>query len=61
MDLDPGDWVVHRPVVDAAVGEATSPARPEPSPRFATQLERDLMRLEELSVLAVSDELTTAG
>ena len=61
MDQDPSAWVVHRPVVDTPTGDPGTSARPEPPWRFANQLERDLIRLEELSVLAVSDELTAAG
>ena len=61
MDQDPSAWVVHRPVVDTPPGEPRTSARPEPPWQFAHQLERDLIRLEELNVLAVSDELTAAG
>ena len=61
MDLDPSAWVVHRPVVDAPVGDPGPGTRRETPWQFAHQLERDLTRLEELSVLAVSDELTAAG
>jgi len=61
MDQDPGAWVVHRPVVDTPVGDPPTSARPEPPWQFANQLERDLVRLQELTVLAVSDELTAAG
>ena len=61
MDQDPSAWVVHRPVVDAPVGDPDISARPEPPWQFAHQLERDLIRLQELNVLAVSDELTAAG
>ena len=61
MDQDPSAWVVHRPVVDTPVSNPDTGARPEPPWQFAHQLERDLIRLEELSVLAVSDELTAAG
>jgi len=61
MDQDPSAWVVHRPVVDTPVSDPGTGARPEPPWQFAHQLERDLIRLEELSVLAVSDELTAAG
>ena len=61
MEQDPSAWVVHRPVVDAPFGDPGTSARPEPPWQFAHQLERDLIRLEELSVLAVSDELTAAG
>jgi hypothetical protein len=62
MDEDASAWVVHRPVVDTPVGDPrTSARRPEPPRQFANQLERDLIRLEQLSVLAVSDELTAAG
>jgi hypothetical protein len=61
MDQDPSAWAVHRPVVDTPVGDVGTSARPEPPWQFANQLERDLMRLEELSVLAISDELTAAG
>jgi hypothetical protein len=60
MDQDASAWAVHRPVVDTPVDPGTS-ARPELPWQFASQLERDLIRLEELSVLAVSDELTAAG
>jgi hypothetical protein len=61
MDQDPGAWVVHRPVVDTPAGDPATGARPEPPWQFANQLERDLVRLQELTVLAVSDELTAAG
>jgi hypothetical protein len=65
MDQDPGAWVVRRPVVDTVVdtpvGDPGTGARPEPPWQFANQLERDLIRLQELNVLAVSDELTAAG
>ena len=61
MDQDSSAWVVHRPVVDMPFGDPGASTRPEPPWQFAHQLERDLIRLEELSVLAVSDELTAAG
>jgi len=65
MELDPGAWVVHRPVVDAPVGSlVVGPdvrVHRAPTSSFATELERDLLRLEHLSLLAVSDELTAAG
>ena len=61
MDQDPSAWVVHRPVVDTPGGDPGTGTRRETPWQFAHQLERDLIRLEELSVLAVSDELTAAG
>jgi hypothetical protein len=60
MELDPSAWVVHRHVVDAPVGDDLARA-PVPTSSFAAELERDLIRLEELGVLVVSDEVTAAG
>ena len=65
MELDPGAWVVHRPVVDAPVGGLVAGpdvlAHRVPTSSFAAELERDLLRLEHLSLLALSDEVTAAG
>ena len=61
MEQDPSAWAVHRPVVDTPVGDSGTSVRPDPPWQFAHQLERDLIRLEQLNVLAVSDELTATG
>ena len=65
MELDPGAWVVHRPVVDAPIGGLLEGSdvqvHPAPTSSFAAELERDLLRLEDLSLLALSDEFTAAG
>ena len=65
MELDPGAWVVHRPVVDTPVGGLVEGpdvrVHPGADPSFAVGLGRDLSRLEDLSLLALSDEFTAAG
>ncbi len=65
MELDPGAWVVHRPVVDAPFGGLVEGSdvrlHAAPTSSFAAELERDLLRLEDVSLLALSDEFTAAG
>ena len=65
MELDPGGWVVHRAVVDAPVGGLVDGpdvrVHSAPTPSFAAELERARRRLEQLSLLALSDEFTAAG
>ena len=65
MELDPGAWVVHRHVIDAPVGGLVEGpdlrVHSAPTSSFAVGLGRDLCRLEDLSLLALSDEFTAAG
>ena len=61
MELDPSAWAVHRHVVDAPFGDDVAWAHPVPTFPFAAELARDLVRLEEMGGLVVSDEFTAAG